>query len=320
MPHLGGTLDPDIEPRLRYNIDGSPSDLFVHAQEIRDGGVTLQISLVSPHHWETGATFNSGRQGIIDSFNGDGSDPTNWNTAVRDVSVVTDVVRTSDSLVTYTLPVAATYDWDDWSFNAQEQVTNAAPFPLDAVVGADAARWPSPYPYVEIEPTPGDNEGIFYIQPTIIDISGTVHSTVGEEDIVAGSETIIIDLTNDTWVAAGATFDAQRQNIINGLDSAESELNGWNNEVRDQEVVTAVVRTNDTRVTITLSAAGSYDITSQETITVTVPDTALVTTGIDRVGLSEDDFTVIPFSATGEVGGGGSFIKKLRNRARRGRR
>lgn len=106
-------------------------------------------------------------------------------------------------------------------------------------------------------------------------VTGTVTPSTTEADIVAGGETIIITLTADTWVASGATFDAQRQNIIDGLDSAESEATGWNNEVRDNLAVTDVVRTSDTVVTVTLSAQAAYDITAQETITVTVPGTAL---------------------------------------------
>lgn len=110
-------------------------------------------------------------------------------------------------------------------------------------------------------------------------VTGTASDGLIESEITTGGETIIITLTNDTWVAAGATFDAQRQNIIDGLTSAESESTGWNNEVRDNLAVTTVVRTSDTAVTITLSAQSGYDITSNETITVTVPATALVTSG-----------------------------------------
>ena len=107
-------------------------------------------------------------------------------------------------------------------------------------------------------------------------VTGTITPTATEADIVTGGKTIIITLTNDTWVTAGASFDAQRQNIINGLDSAQAEATGWNAKVRDLEVVTAVVRTSDTVVTITLTASATYNITATETITVTVPATALI--------------------------------------------
>lgn len=109
-------------------------------------------------------------------------------------------------------------------------------------------------------------------------ITGTVTAAITELDVVTGGKTIIITLTGDTWVALGATFDAQRQAIINGLDSAQVEATGWNAEVRDKEVVGAVIRTSDTVVTITLTAQAGYNITAQEVITVTVPASALTLT------------------------------------------
>jgi hypothetical protein len=102
-------------------------------------------------------------------------------------------------------------------------------------------------------------------------------------------------------VADDGTFAAQRQAIIDGLDSAQSEATGWNAEVRDKEVVGAVVRTSDTVVTITLTAAAAYDITADETITVTIPAAALVTSA----GALEADETFL-ISAAG--GGGGEAI------------
>ena len=107
-------------------------------------------------------------------------------------------------------------------------------------------------------------------------ITGTATAGITEVDVVAGGKEIIITLTNDTWVASGGAFDAIRQDIIDGLDSAQIEATGWNAEVRDNLAVTTVVRTSDTVVTITLSAQAAYDITATETITVTVPSTAVV--------------------------------------------
>ena len=53
---------------------------------------------------------------------------------------------------------------------------------------------------------------------TSVALTGTVTASITEADIVAGGNTIILTLTDDTWVSAGATFDAQRQAIIDGLD------------------------------------------------------------------------------------------------------
>ena len=106
-------------------------------------------------------------------------------------------------------------------------------------------------------------------------VTGAITPSVTELEIVPGGKTIIITLANDTWVPAGATFDAIRQDIIDGLDSGGSDLTGWNNEVRDKQGVSGVVRTSATVVTITLDGQAAYNNLSDETITVTVPAAAV---------------------------------------------
>ena len=95
-------------------------------------------------------------------------------------------------------------------------------------------------------------------------------------------------------MATGATFNGQRQNIINGIDSAQAEAAGWDAEVKANLAVTTVVRTSDTVVTVTLSAQAGYDITATETITATVPATAL--TGAGAL-VASPTFTVSPTAA-----------------------
>ena len=85
-------------------------------------------------------------------------------------------------------------------------------------------------------------------------LSGSAAASITEVDINDGGKEIILDLTGDTWVAAGTAFDAIRQDILNGLVSAQNEQYGWNNIVTPNEPVTSVVRDSDTRVTITLEA------------------------------------------------------------------
>lgn len=110
-------------------------------------------------------------------------------------------------------------------------------------------------------------------------LTGTAVPTMTEADVVAGGKTIIVTLTGNTWKAAGAPFDFQRQNIIDGLDSDGSEAHGWDAEVKAKQGVAGVVRTSDTVVTITLDAEAAYDITAEETITVTVPASVLASGG-----------------------------------------
>jgi hypothetical protein len=132
---------------------------------------------------------------------------------------------------------------------------------------------------------------VYGILPATVALTGTATASITETDIQNGGKTIVLTVTNDTWVTTGVTFNAQRQNIIDGLDSAQSETHGWDAEVKAKISVTDVVRTSDTIVTITLDAESGYDITAQETITATVPATAL-TSGIQVV--ASPTFTVDP--------------------------
>jgi hypothetical protein len=108
-------------------------------------------------------------------------------------------------------------------------------------------------------------------------LTGTITAGVTEADIVTGGKTLIITLTNATWIAAGAgSFDLQRDEILAGIDSAQSEATGWDAVPKVSQSLGGIVRTSDTVVTITWDAFATYNITAQETITVTIPSTAVV--------------------------------------------
>lgn len=121
-------------------------------------------------------------------------------------------------------------------------------------------------------------------------ITGDVSNT--EAAIVAGHSTTVT-ISNDTLVAAGAAFDAVRQALIDGDTSAQSEPLGFNSVVRDNEPVTSVTRLSDTSYRIDWSPAPTYDITANETRTVTVPASALVTSvsalvAVPTIGVTAD--------------------------------
>jgi len=106
-------------------------------------------------------------------------------------------------------------------------------------------------------------------------LTGTFLTTPTEAEVVTGGQTIILTISQGKWIASGAVFNAVRQAIINGLDSAQSEAAGWNVEVRDKAAVTCVVRTSDTVVTVTLPATAGYSVAANETITFTLPREAV---------------------------------------------
>ncbi len=112
-------------------------------------------------------------------------------------------------------------------------------------------------------------------------VTGTALANIDEADVVAGGKTIIITLVGvETWKAAGTApvgDEVDSQAIIDGLDSNKGDTFGWNNEVRDKEVTSAITRDSATQITILLTAQAAYDLTSgpDETITVTVPAAAV---------------------------------------------
>jgi len=110
-----------------------------------------------------------------------------------------------------------------------------------------------------------------YVKPSVAMTGTAIAGGVTEAEIVTGGETIILTLTNGVWEKNTTAFNAARQAMIDGMDSAQAEAAGWDAEVKANEVVGAVVRTSDAVVTITLTAAGSYVVTADETITVTIP-------------------------------------------------
>lgn len=134
----------------------------------------------------------------------------------------------------------------------------------------------------------------FQLGTASIALTGTIIGA-SEADIVAGGKTIILTVTGDTWVAAGATFNAQRAQIILGLDSAQAEATGWDAVVKAGQSVAGVVRTSDAVVTITLDAFPTYNITATETITATMPPTALLLTAAI---VATPTFTVTASGAT----------------------
>jgi hypothetical protein len=240
-------------------------------QEVRDGGGTILVTLTNTA-WvaAAGSVFDNQRQNIIDGLVAADSQTYGWNNEVKAKLGVTAVVRTSDTLVTITIPAG---DVEDYRIVTNEVITTTVP--ASAMVFASA-----------LVATPTTT-----ITGTVESaaVSGTLGGSGGTAaEIEAGGETVIITLTNTTWVTAGATFNAQRQNILDGLVADDSDVNGWNAMAF---AVGDVVRTSGTIVTITLSAESAYAIPSAETVTTTVPASAIV---YGAALVAPETFTISP--------------------------
>lgn len=239
----------------------------------------------------TGAEVEVGALWVVDQFSGVDISGTNGSGAIVQTAVNSDesgaVSTLTATLAAFASATNATYGADG---NASGNLTITAGSGF-AILGTDkeiaSAGIDIATEFVNSNDTTvnfslsaNDFIGLVAIEikaaPTIA-LTGTVTASITEADIVAGGKTIILTITNDKWIAAGAgSFDLQRQNIINGIDSAQSETLGWNLVPEALQGVAGVVRTSDTVVTITLDAFATYNITAQETITATIPSTALV--------------------------------------------
>lgn len=108
-------------------------------------------------------------------------------------------------------------------------------------------------------------------------ISGSATVDIEEQDVKDGGKALIITLTGAVWNATLGDDNVLTQDLIDGLDSDGSETDAWDAVVKTALTFANVFRTSDTICTISLPSFPDYDLfVDDETITVTVPDSAFV--------------------------------------------
>ena len=224
-------------------------------QDIVTGGQTLIVYLTGDTWDATIGADNSKTTDLINGIDSAHAETKGWDAVVKAGLDYNDVVRSSARTVTITLGVEATY-----AITVSETITVTVP--ATAVAGTDA---------LVATPT-------FDIVAIAAALTGTLSDDATESQIVAGAETLIVTLTGDTWDATIGADNAKTTALIAGIDSAQAEGTGWDAVVKANLDYNDVVRTSDTVVTITLGAEATYEITATETITVTVPATAVAGT------------------------------------------
>lgn len=105
-------------------------------------------------------------------------------------------------------------------------------------------------------------------------LSGSIITGATEKKVVDGGETLILTLTGSTWAEDIGMDSQSTADLITNIDSAQAEATGWDAKVKTALTYRNVVRNSSTVVTITFPAVTAYDITANETITVTVPASA----------------------------------------------
>lgn len=110
-----------------------------------------------------------------------------------------------------------------------------------------------------------------------VDDTGTLADGGTGAEIRAGGETLISTVTNDTFDPTLGQDNAITTAWLQGYTSDGVEAGGWNAQVRDQLTFAAVTRDSATQATLLLPAFPAFTISALETITHTVPASALVT-------------------------------------------
>lgn len=118
-------------------------------------------------------------------------------------------------------------------------------------------------------------------------ITGTILDETKVFHIQQGGRVIRNTLTDAEWVLTVGEDNAITQALIDGMTSDKSEATGWNAVVKAGLTFNDVVRISATIVDVTLPAFPTYWLTNPETITVTIPDSA-----VDEVGASEKVLTL----------------------------
>ncbi len=227
--------------------------------QIVAGGETLIITLTDDTWVATVGDDNNITIALQDGITSAGSETFGWNGEVRDNMLYEQVSRDSATVITITFQAESDYQIDN-----DETIT--VTIPATALAGS-----------TEIIATP-----TFPVSAVNAVLTGTIVSGgVHEGEIIAGGETLIITLTGDTWVATVGADNAITTALIAGIDSDGSETLGWDNVVKAGMAHGDVTRDSNVKVTIVLGAEATYQITDIETITVTIPATAL--TGIPAI-------------------------------------
>lgn len=228
---------------------------------IVSGGATIVLTLTADSWVATVGEDNAITTALIDGLDSAQSETNGWNNIVRDNLTYTAVERTSDTVVTITLPAFAGY-----ATLANETIT--ATVPGSALLYTTEGLTASP------------TATITTIEETV-SVTGTlITEGATEAEIVSGGKTMIFTVSGDQWVSALGSDDPITTAFLAGITSAQTEETGWNNEVRDNLAFGNLTRNSSTQCTLLLPASASYDITTTETITATIPASALlVSTG-----------------------------------------
>jgi len=254
--------------QLAATISGTIISTFTSKESIVSGGKTIIVTLGSGT-WATDiVTTQAKRDALLNGFVAGGAEAGQWTnviTAAKTAAVTNAaavIARTSDKVVTITLPAVAGY-----AITGDQTITLTIPANALTNGGGTLAATPT----------------ITIATTSVITaaVTGTVTTLATTEgDILNGGRTIIVTLTNATWATDVATEKTKRDALITGLATSAEAVQWAKVQTALKADATRVVRNSDTQVTITLPPTAGYNVVASQSVTLTIPKAILLQSGM----------------------------------------
>lgn len=260
---------PFTDPGITVALTGTaPATGGVQENQLVSGGTTVILTLTGGVWHADIASDNARTAALVAGMVSAEAEAAGWAAQILAGDGAldhTDVARTSDTIVTITLPASASY-----AVATHENITITVP----AIALADSALGKG-YELATMA---------LKVSAGSMLITGTVEAGgVLESEIVTGSETVIFTLTAETWVATIGDDNAITTAFLAALDGTASGAGSWDDEVSPLLAHGQLVRTSDTVLTLTLPATAGYAISGDETVSISIPTDSL-TFGVTLAG------------------------------------
>jgi hypothetical protein len=238
------------------NVEATLSSTITDESSIVSGGRTITVKLAYGVWQDDVLSNTTKRNALYDGFTASGTEQLQWGkviTILKNEGASAAVMNAAKDTITITLSETAAYDITN---SQQISLTISPELIKNAVKSATSVNT------------------IKIAANVVAVLEGTVITAgVAEGDIVAGGKTIIVRLTNGEFAVDVASNAAKRNAIFDGFKTSSSDPAMWNKVISALKLAgeSAITRNSSNKITITLPAVSDYDISLNETISLTLP-------------------------------------------------
>ncbi len=242
---------------VEITLAGTAISIPMGEGNIVSGGRTIIVKLAYGVWQDDILSNTTKRNALFDGFIASGIEQAQWGkvlTILKNEGTAAAVMNTAKDTITITLSETAAYNITD------TQVISLTVKPETGLI-KNATKAATSINSVKIA------------ADVIAQLSGTAVPSIGEGDIVVGQKQLIITLTNGKFALDVASDADKRNAIFDGIKTSSSDTTMWDKVITALKAAgeTAIIRNSSNKITITLPAVSDYNISMNETISVTVP-------------------------------------------------